>query len=180
MRLDQLIPLIIIIIFVVRTISKLLKGAREEEESKEDVEVYRAREEKVGRYFKTLLSGEEPQEAEAEKKPRYAPIREEVAAPFQKFGVEENKKTAFEEVKIARAREEKKLLAMVSAREENELPRPRRDKARVPAAKPAIIPGEKSYSLASLLASTGEARKGIILSTILGPPKAKQWMGRYL
>ena len=63
MRLDQLIPLIIIIIFIVRTISKLLKGAREEEKSKEDTEVYRAREEEVEKYFKTLLSGEEPREA---------------------------------------------------------------------------------------------------------------------
>jgi len=180
MRLDRLIPLIIIIIFIFRTINKLLKGAREEEKNKEDVEVYRAEEKEVKKYFKSLLSGEEPREAEAEKKPRYAPIREEPTIPLQGFGFEESKQTAFEEVKIARAKEEKKLLAMASVRKKKELLRLQQDKAKVPAAKPVIIPEEKAYSLASLLASTEEARKGIILSTILGPPKAKQRMGRSL
>ncbi len=176
MRVDRLIPLIIIIIFIVRTISKLSKGAREEEESKEDVEVYRAREEKVEKYFKTLLPGEEPREVEAEKKPHYAPIREEVTAPFQEFGFEKSKQTDFEKVKIAREKEKKRLLAMASVRKKKELLRLQQDKTRVPAVKPIIIPEEKAYSLASLLASTEEARKGIILSTILGPPKAKRWM----
>ena len=145
MRLDQLIPLIIIIIFIVRTMSKLLKGAREEEEGKENVEVYRAREEKVEKYFKSLFSGEEPKKEAPVPAPPLVETKELKPSPIRK-------------------------------KEGPLLPRRERISPEVSPKRPTIPFEEELHHLTSLLASTEEVKRGIILSTVLGPPKAKRWM----